>query len=106
MHVACHPRVRAGPRCRNQDRDRAHYRDRAIGLNRIGLGLGLIVAFSLGLAAVFCLLGLLLVRSSGIVDHFGTIGQRTQRLLPLGSAIVVTILGVAISAKGALAYLA
>ena len=29
----------------------------------------------------------------------------TQRLLPLGSAIIVTFLGMAISAKGVLAYL-
>ena len=39
------------------------------------------------------------------MDHLGTLGQRTQRFLPLGSAIVVTVLGVAISAKGMLAYL-
>jgi hypothetical protein len=33
-------------------------------------------------------------------------GQRTQRLLPLGSAIVVTALGAGISAQGVvLAYL-
>ena len=74
----------------------------AIGLNRIALGVGLIVAFSLGLAAV---LGLLIVRSSGLVDHLGNLGQRTQRLLPLGSAIIVTVLGMVISAKGVLAYL-
>jgi nickel/cobalt exporter len=77
----------------------------AIGLNRIALGLGLIVAFSLGLAAVLCLLGLLIVRSSGLVDRLGATGQRTQRWLPLCSAIIVTGLGIAISAKGALAYL-
>ena len=77
----------------------------AIGLNRIALGVGLIVAFSLGLAAILCLLGLLIVRSSGLVDHLGKMGQRTQRLLPLGSAIIVTVLGMVISAKGVLAYL-
>ncbi len=77
----------------------------AVGLNRIALGVGLIVAFSLGLAAVLCLLGLLIVRSSGLVDHLGQMGRRTQRLLPLGSAIIVTVLGLVISAKGVLAYL-
>ena len=77
-----------------------------IGVKRIALGLGLIVAFSLGLAAVLCLLGLLIVRSSGLVDRLGAIGRRTQRLLPLGSAVVVTVLGLVISAKGVLAYLA
>ena len=77
----------------------------AIGLNRVAFGMGLIVAFSLGLAAVLCLLGLLIVRSSGLVDRLGTVGRRTQRLLPLGSAVIVTGLGMAISAKAALAYL-
>ena len=77
----------------------------AIGLNRLALGLSLIVAFSLGLAAVLCLIGLLLVRSRSLVDHLGPISQRTQRLLPLGSAIVVTGLGAAISLKGILAHL-
>ena len=39
------------------------------------------------------------------MDRLGTMGQRTQRLLPLGSAVVVTVLGVVISAQGVLAYL-
>jgi ABC-type nickel/cobalt efflux system permease component RcnA len=77
----------------------------AIGLNRVGFGMGLIVAFSLSLAAVLSLFGLLLVRSRRLVDHLGATGQRTQRLLPLGSAVVVTLLGLGMSAKGVLAYL-
>jgi len=40
----------------------------------------------------------------GFVDRLGATGQRTQRLLPLGSGIVVTALGVGIIAKGVLAY--
>ena len=36
----------------------------AIGINQVALGVGMIAAFSLGLAAVLCLLGLLIVRSS------------------------------------------
>jgi nickel/cobalt transporter (NicO) family protein len=74
----------------------------AIGLNRIGLGLGLLVAFSLGLAAVLSLIGLLLVRARGLVDRAGAIGRRGQGLLPLGSAVVVTLLGVGICVQGAL----
>lgn len=77
----------------------------AIGLNPVVLGMGLILAFSLGLATVLSLIGLLLVRSRGLVDHLGAMDQGTQRLLPLGSALVVTALGVGISAKGVLAYL-
>jgi hypothetical protein len=46
------------------------------------------------------------VRSRGLVDRLGTMGQRTQRLLPLVSAVVVTMLGVGISTKGVLAHLA
>jgi ABC-type nickel/cobalt efflux system permease component RcnA len=77
----------------------------AVGLNRIVMGLGLIVAFSVGLASVLCLLGLAIVRSHGLVDNFGTMGRRTQRLLPICSAIAVTVLGLVISAKGVLPYL-
>lgn len=76
----------------------------AIGLNRVALGLGLIVAFSLGLAAVLCLLGLLLVRARGLVDRLGALGQPGQRFLPLGSAMVVTLLGAGTALQGMLAY--
>jgi ABC-type nickel/cobalt efflux system permease component RcnA len=78
----------------------------AIGLNRVALGMGLIVAFSLGLAAVLCLLGLLLVRARGLADRVGGFGAPLQRLLPLGSAVVVTLLGAAITTQAVLAYLA
>jgi ABC-type nickel/cobalt efflux system permease component RcnA len=67
--------------------------------------MGLIVAFSLGLATALSLLGVLLVRSRGLVEHFGGVGQRTQRLLPLGSAIIVTVLGAGMAVKAVLAYL-
>ena len=39
------------------------------------------------------------------MDQLGTTGRRTQRLLPLGSAIVVTVPGTVICAKAALEYL-
>lgn len=42
----------------------------AIGLNRAVLGLGLIVSFSVGLAAVLIALGILLVRSRSLVERF------------------------------------
>ena len=48
----------------------------AIGLNRVLLGLGLIVSFSLGLAAVLIALGILLVRARGLVERFGGRGSR------------------------------
>ena len=79
----------------------------AIGLGRIGLGLALIVAFSLGLAAVLIAIGILLVRcKSRWLDRLGKPGSAWQRLLPLASAVVVTLLGVGIVLKGLLAYAA
>ncbi|MCQ3976445.1 MAG: hypothetical protein DPW09_23690 [Anaerolineae bacterium] len=77
----------------------------AIGLNRILLGLGLIVAFSFGLAAVLIVIGILLVRSKSLLDRLGGMGGRWQKWLPLASAIIVTVLGLGIVAKGVLAYL-
>ena len=76
----------------------------AIGLERIALGLGLIVAFSLGLAAVLIAIGILLVRFRGKLDRLGKPGSRWRRLLPLVSAIIVTILGVGIALKGLMSY--
>lgn len=77
----------------------------AIGLNRILLGLGLIVAFSLGLAAVLIVIGILLVRSKALLERLGGVGGRWQHLLPMASAVIVTLLGLGIVVKGALAYL-
>jgi nickel/cobalt exporter len=77
----------------------------AIGLGRIGLGLALIVAFSIGLAAVLIAIGILLVRcKSRWLDRLGKPGSRWQWLLPLVSAAVVTLLGVGIVVNGLVAY--
>jgi hypothetical protein len=57
-------------------------------LNRIALGLGLISAFSIGLATVLCFFGLLLVRARGLVHDFGPFATRTQRFLPLGAPLL------------------
>lgn len=79
----------------------------AIGLNRILLGLGLIVAFSFGLAAVLMMIGILLVRSKSLLDRVSRISRlaRWQALLPIASAAIVTLLGLGIVAKGLLPYL-
>lgn len=77
----------------------------AIGLNRILLGLGLIVSFSFGLAAVLIAIGLLLVRSRPLLDRFGGSGGRWIRALPLASAAIVTILGIGMTLSGLGAYL-
>jgi ABC-type nickel/cobalt efflux system permease component RcnA len=79
----------------------------AIGLSRIGLGLVLIVSFSVGLAAVLIAIGILLVRcKSRWLDRLGKPGSSWQRQLPLVSAVIVTLLGVGIVLKGLLAYAA
>lgn len=78
----------------------------AIGLNRILLGLGLIVSFSFGLAAVLIIIGILLVRSRALIDRFGGVGSRWSSALPLASAMIVTVLGVGITLSGLVAYLA
>jgi ABC-type nickel/cobalt efflux system permease component RcnA len=77
----------------------------AIGLNRILLGLGLIVAFSFGLAAVLIVIGILLVRSRSLVERLGGIGSRWSSALPLASALIVTTLGVGITLSGLATYL-
>jgi nickel/cobalt transporter (NicO) family protein len=76
----------------------------AVGLGRIGLGLALIVAFSLGLAAVLIAIGVLLVRFRGKLDRLGKPKSNWQRWLPLVSAVIVTVLGVGIVLKGLMSY--
>jgi ABC-type nickel/cobalt efflux system permease component RcnA len=77
----------------------------AIGLNRIALGLGLVVAFSFGLAAILIIIGVLLVRSKSLLDRMGRVGTRWQTLLPVVSAVIVTLLGLGIMARGLIPYL-
>ena len=77
----------------------------AIGLNRILLGMGLIVSFSFGLAAVLIVIGILLVRSRSLVERFGGISSHWSRALPLVSAVIVTVLGLVITLRGLAIYL-
>jgi len=77
----------------------------AIGLNRIWLGLGMIVSFSFGLAAVLIIIGILFVRSRWLVERFGGIGNRWSSALPLISAVIVTALGAGITLRGLATYL-
>jgi ABC-type nickel/cobalt efflux system permease component RcnA len=68
----------------------------AIALHRVAFGMLLIVAFSVGLAAVLTGIGLLLVYARRLFEHFPTDG-RLLRALPIASAAFVTIAGLAIS---------
>jgi len=67
----------------------------AISLNRILLGLSVILAFSLGLAAVLIAIGIVMVKARPLLDRFTGQGRVTALWLPLFSASVVTVLGAA-----------
>lgn len=74
----------------------------AIALHRAGFGLLLIVAFSLGLALVLVTLGVLFVSGSRLLPRFASAGG-VLRVVPLGSAIVVALLGVAMAVQSLIA---
>jgi ABC-type nickel/cobalt efflux system permease component RcnA len=72
----------------------------AVAMGRIGLGFLLIVAFSVGLAAVLIAIGLVVVSARRLAARFGTSGvdgPLVRRWLPLTSAAVITASGVVIT---------
>jgi ABC-type nickel/cobalt efflux system permease component RcnA len=69
----------------------------ALSLNRVGFGLLLIVAFSVGLAAVLITIGVLMVYARRAMARFSTDGPLVRRWLPLASSAVITIVGVVIA---------
>jgi ABC-type nickel/cobalt efflux system permease component RcnA len=71
----------------------------AFSMRRAGFGLFLIVAFSVGLAATLIAIGLLIVYARRLVSRFDGNGPLVGRWLPLASAVVVTVLGLAIAAQ-------
>ena len=64
----------------------------AVSLHRVGFGMLLIVAFSLGLAGVLVAIGLALVYAGRFVER-GRGAGRLVRLLPAVSAVVITLVG-------------
>ena len=64
----------------------------AIALHRIAFGLLLIVSFSMGLAVVLTLLGLLVIRARGVLERVPSRG-RWMAGLSVVSAGVVTVIG-------------
>lgn len=68
----------------------------AIAINRLMLGLALILSFSLGLAVVLIVIGLLMVNSRRLFDRMGFL-DKFAPVMPLVSAIVVVILGAALT---------
>jgi len=67
----------------------------AVALQRIGFGLLLIIAFSVGLAAVLIAIGLLMVYARRFMSRFQGEGLLITRWLPLTSAATITVLGIA-----------
>ena len=66
----------------------------AFALHRIGMGFFLIVAFSLGLAAVLIGFGMLMVYARRFMTQLQIDGPLTRRWLPVASSAFITVLGV------------
>jgi ABC-type nickel/cobalt efflux system permease component RcnA len=71
----------------------------ALSLNRVGFGLLLIVAFSIGLAAVLIAIGILMVYAHRLMARFRGDGVLITRWLPLTSAAAMTGFGMAIAVQ-------
>jgi nickel/cobalt exporter len=71
----------------------------AFQLHRVGLGLALIGAFSVGLAATLTGVGLALVYGRRVVERRGLLPA--LRLLPIASAAAILVLGVVLAFSGA-----
>ncbi len=74
----------------------------AIALGQTGFGLLLIGVFSLGLASVLTGIGLLLVYAGRLLQRMPTRAHRLTRLLPVGSALFITLAGVGITVQALL----
>jgi cytochrome c biogenesis protein CcdA len=60
--------------------------------------MGLVVAFSLGLAGVLTMVGLLFVKGSRLVQQLPRVGA-WSRLLPAASALVIVMIGIWLTAE-------
>jgi ABC-type nickel/cobalt efflux system permease component RcnA len=69
----------------------------AVSLQRVGFGLLLIVAFSVGLAAVLIAIGLLFVYAQRFMARFQMNSRLTTRWLPLTSSAFIILFGVALT---------
>jgi len=71
----------------------------ALSMHRVGFGLVLIVAFSVGLAAVLVAIGILMVYAGRLMSRFREDGPWIRRWLPLTSSAVMTLLGLGIAVQ-------
>jgi nickel/cobalt exporter len=74
----------------------------ALSLGRVVFGLVLITAFSVGLAAVLILIGLLMVYARQLATRFRGDGPLVTWWLPLTSSAVMAVLGIAIAVRALL----
>jgi nickel/cobalt exporter len=75
----------------------------ALSMRRVGFGLLLILAFSAGLAAVLIAIGILMVSARRLMSRLQGDGMLTRRWLPLTSAAVMTVFGIAIAVQALIA---
>lgn len=69
----------------------------AVSIHRQVFGMAMIIAFSLGLASILVAVGIALVRAKSIINQFAKLPDSvTNRWLPIFSAAVVSLLGLAI----------
>ncbi len=71
----------------------------AVALQKVGFGLVLIVAFSIGLASVLTGIGLAMVYASKLFARLPSQQAGLLRLLPAASALFITIAGIGITVK-------
>ena len=71
----------------------------ALAIHRVAFGLFLIVAFSVGLAALLIGLGLATVFAGRFISRFAARGPLTEQWLPLLSSAVITAVGITLAAQ-------
>jgi ABC-type nickel/cobalt efflux system permease component RcnA len=70
----------------------------AVAAHRVGYGLALIFAFSVGLATSLTAVGLLAMRARAVVSR--RLSDRWMTVVPIGSALVIVGLGLFFATKG------
>jgi ABC-type nickel/cobalt efflux system permease component RcnA len=75
----------------------------AVTLHRTAFGLFLIVAFSIGLAAVLIAMGLAAVYAGRAMSRLPFEAPLIQRWLPMASALLISVLGCGIAIRGLMA---
>ena len=73
----------------------------SVSVGRLVFGLGILVAFSLGLAAVLILIGMAMVLAAPMMKRW-TGDSRLIRALPVASAAVITVVGAVLLAQAIL----